>query len=134
MRAVIKCALVRIPDWSNNAKKRAWSIALKLIEYRNTAGSALGSRPAPPGRGAFSFFYISLKEYDFGVTLSRLRPGKAFKAAERISSCLEHTLLCSSEHKKSAYGRIGVSGDWNAPDTGGMVSLTDTFRLQSNGY
>lgn len=79
MRAVIKCAFVRIPDWSNNAKKRAWSIALKLIEYLNTAGSALGFRPAPPGRGAFSFFCFMLhffKGYDFGVTTQKGGVGK----------------------------------------------------------
>ena len=66
--------------------------------------------------------YISLKGYDFGVTLSRLRPGKAFKAAERISSCLEHTLLFASANKNpptdglelAEIGTLPTPGAWLA--------------------
>ena len=41
MRAVIKCAFVRIPDWSNNAKKRAVEYYTRLTalysQYRGIA-------------------------------------------------------------------------------------------------
>lgn len=46
----------------------------------------------------------------------------------------EHTLPNIRGSLSNTYGRIGVSGYWNAPGGGGLVSLTDTFRLQSNGY
>lgn len=106
-------------------QKRAWSIELKLIEYRNTAGSALGFRPAPPGRDAFSFFCFMLhflKGYDFGVTLSRLRPGKAFKAAERISSCLEHTLLFASANKNPPTDGLGLADIGTLPAVGAWLA------------
>jgi len=65
---------------------------------------------------------LFLKGYDFGVTLSQLRPGKAFKAAERIVSCLEHTLLFASANKNPStdglelaeIGTLPVSGAWLA--------------------
>jgi hypothetical protein len=65
---------------------------------------------------------LSLKGYDFGVTLSRLSPGKAFKAAERISSSAEHTLLFASANKNppadglelAEIGTLPIPGAWLA--------------------
>jgi len=62
-----------------------------------------------------------LKGYDFGVTLSRLRPGKAFCAAERISSCLEHTLLFSDENQNPS------RTDWGQRETASPVKHQPGF-------
>jgi len=56
------------------------------------------------------------------VTLSRLRPGKAFKAAERISSSSGHTLLFASANKNpptdglelADIGTLPAAGAWLA--------------------
>jgi hypothetical protein len=40
--------------------------------------------------------------------MSRLRPGKAFKAAERISSSAEHTLLFASANKNPSTDGLGL--------------------------
>ncbi|MFK1938230.1 hypothetical protein ACIXEH_09045 [Bacteroides fragilis] len=77
---------------------------------------------------------LFFKGYDFGVTLSRLRLGKAFKAAERISSSAEHTLLFASANKNPPTDGLELADIGTLPIPGGVVSLTDAFRLQSNGY
>jgi len=84
----------------------------------------LSSCATQTGRIFIFLFHATffLKGYDFGVTLSRLRPGKAFKAAERISSSFEHTLLFASANKNpptdglelADIGTLPAAGAWLA--------------------
>ena len=65
---------------------------------------------------------IAISSYDFGVTLSRLRPGKAFKAAERISSCLEHTLLFASANKNPPTDGLELADIGTLPTPGAWLA------------
>ncbi|MBS6338477.1 MAG: hypothetical protein KH754_20665 [Bacteroides ovatus] len=62
------------------------------------------------------------KGYDFGVTLSRLRPGKAFKAAERILSSAEHTLLFASANKNPPTDGLELADIGTLPTPGAWLA------------
>jgi len=56
------------------------------------------------------------------VTLSRLRPGKAFKAAERISSCAAHTLLFASANKNPPTDGLELADIGTLPTPGAWLA------------
>lgn len=83
----------------------------------------LSSCATRTGRIFIFLFHASFfKGYDFGVTLSRLRLGKAFKAAERISSSAEHTLLFASANKNPPTDGLELADIGTLPIPGGWLA------------
>ena len=65
--------------------------------------------------------------------MSRLRPGKAFKAAERISSCLEHTLLFASANKNPPTDGLELADIGTLPVSGAWLALPIPFGCKVTG-
>ena len=65
--------------------------------------------------------------------MSRLRPGKAFKAAERISSSAEHTLLFASANKNPSTDGLGLADIGTLPVSGAWLALPIPFGCKVTG-